>query len=127
MLPQRRHHRHDCPGRPRRWLEPLPEERQANRIADGTRQYQRSPSTNGSTTTLQDELGAPLEIVGLLFLNASGDFVTVELELFYPDGEIIEAVDLSTAPVPEPGSILLFGTGVLAAVGVVRRKAGQFD
>jgi PEP-CTERM motif len=49
------------------------------------------------------------------FLNASGDFA-------WSDGvheENFEAIDLTT---PEPGSLLLVGTGCLSLFGVLRRK-----
>ena len=50
------------------------------------------------------------------FLNASGDFA-------WSDGvheENFEAIDLTT---PEPSSLLLFGTGCVSLLGVLRRKA----
>lgn len=53
-----------------------------------------------------------------IVLDASGDFA-------WTDGffeEIYEAVDLTTASVPEPNSMLLLGTGVLAATAMVRRR-----
>src|ERR1700730_8307442 len=48
---------------------------------------------------------------GLIFMNSRGDIV---YDNHFAD-EWFFAKDLSTAPVPEPGSILLLGTGALAA------------
>jgi hypothetical protein len=56
-------------------------------------------------------------------LNASGDFLFIADQNIFPsDGEIFEAIDLSTLPTPEPGSIFLLGTGALAAAGAMRRR-----
>ena len=54
-------------------------------------------------------------------LNSSGDFV---YNLSHPTGdggENLEAIDLTT-DAPEPASIVLLGTGLLAAVGTLRRR-----
>jgi PEP-CTERM motif len=64
-----------------------------------------------SSLTLIDASGTTDEA----FLNASGDFA-------WSDGvheENFEAIDITT---PEPGSLLLFGTGCLGLLGVLRRK-----
>jgi hypothetical protein len=59
---------------------------------------------------------SPLDMV---VMNASGDFAWVDGR----DEIIFEAIDLTTAPIPEPGSILLVGTGIFwAAAGAMRRR-----
>lgn len=66
------------------------------------------------------------EFVEPFVLNASGDFAFVADQALYPsDGEIFEYVDLTTAPVPEPGSLLLFCMGALALAGFVRRRPSR--
>ena len=63
-----------------------------------------------------------------IFVNSLGDYITTvgigdtgnDL-----DGEIIEGIDLTTRTTPEPGSIVLLGTGVLAALGSIRRRQQQ--
>jgi hypothetical protein len=65
---------------------------------------------------------------GNIFVNSLGDYLTTvgigdtgnDL-----DGEIIEGIDLTTRATPEPASIVLLGTGILAALGSVRRRQQQ--
>jgi hypothetical protein len=52
-------------------------------------------------------------------INGLGDIVFDEGNL---EDEWDEAIDLSTAPVPEPTSILLLGTGAIALSGMVPRR-----
>jgi hypothetical protein len=55
-------------------------------------------------------------------LNSSGDFVYWVNAVGSSNGEILEAIDLTTDQVPEPGSIFLLGTGILAALSLPRRR-----
>jgi hypothetical protein len=60
-----------------------------------------------------------------VFLNSSGDFVFVANEGasgIDGDGEIYEAMDLTTAATPEPASFVFLGTGALAVLGILRRQ-----
>ena len=55
------------------------------------------------------------------------------IELFYVDLDPTQAeldfsittTDVTTSPVPEPGSFILLGSGLLSLAGLVRRKTGQ--
>jgi hypothetical protein len=55
---------------------------------------------------------------GGAFMNANGDAVFIDGH----DDELIFAQDLTTAATPEPGSLLLFGTGCLSLLGTLRRS-----
>lgn len=50
-------------------------------------------------------------------INANGDAVFID---GFAD-ELIFAQDLTTAPTPEPNSLILFGTGCLSILGTLRR------
>jgi hypothetical protein len=54
-----------------------------------------------------------------VFMNSVGDFAWVDGR----DEEIFEAIDTSVSAIPEPGSLLLVGTGLLWFTAAVRRKA----
>jgi hypothetical protein len=64
---------------------------------------------------------APGELANAL-LNSSGDFVYDVDEGPDGNGAIIEAIDLTPRPAPEPGSVFLLGTGILAALSFPRRR-----
>lgn len=66
---------------------------------------------------------APGEIsISDVNLNSSGDFAYNWDHPTGGGGENLEAIDLTTDQVPEPGSIFLLGTGLLAALGTMRRR-----
>jgi hypothetical protein len=70
-----------------------------------------------------DDLLVSLELGGL---NSSGDFVyDIGAHNGGVNGEIVEAIDLTTDQVPEPGSIFLLGTGILTALSFPRRRQQQ--
>jgi hypothetical protein len=56
---------------------------------------------------------------GPLEMNGLGDIVWDD----YFSEEFYEAVDLQTAPAPEPDSFLLLVTGVMAVAGAICRRA----
>lgn len=58
-------------------------------------------------------------------LNASGDFAYISGDIGGSDGALYEAIDLTSRQVPEPKSIYLFGTGLFAAAGIMRRRIFQ--
>jgi len=58
-------------------------------------------------------------------LNASGDFAYISGDIGGSDGTLYEAIDLTSRQAPEPNSIYLFGTGLFAAAGIMRRRIFQ--
>jgi len=64
-------------------------------------------------------------LLGEVDLNSAGDFVYLEDQGHESDGAIYEAIDLTTRQTPEPASIYLFGTGLFAAAGMMRRRLFQ--
>lgn len=64
-------------------------------------------------------------VLGDVDLNSSGDFVYLEDAGHESNGAIYEAFDLTTRQTPEPASVYLFGTGLFAAAGMMRRRILQ--
>jgi hypothetical protein len=89
----------------------------------GTFPTPAGPGTEGRAIFTGPNITDILPIGGTLdqvVMNGSGDFAWV-------DGAqemVFEAVDLTTAPVPEPRSLLFLATGSLTLIAVIRRRLG---
>ncbi len=73
--------------------------------------YTGPDSASGPLTELQAYSGE-----GPIFMNSQGDLVWDD----HFSETFVEAIDLTQ--IPEPGSILLLGTGIIAAAGSMRRR-----
>ncbi len=59
---------------------------------------------------------------GFVYNNNSGDFDSLFTTAWSGPLSPDWAVDLEFTPTPEPGSLLMLGTGILGGLGVLRRK-----
>jgi hypothetical protein len=79
--------------------------------------------TGGSRcTSYNAPLGDP-DVVSGLSLPGGDSFITIRQDGRPEDGNVLlDSITYTTAATPEPSSLMLLGTGILGAAGVIRRK-----
>ncbi|MDQ2832899.1 MAG: PEP-CTERM sorting domain-containing protein [Acidobacteriota bacterium] len=78
-------------------------------------------NTLGSLGSCTDVAGAGGVDPYTLSLTKTDRYISIEGDGTPASGNVL-LDSLSYSPVPEPSSLLLFGTGILSAAGVIRRK-----
>lgn len=80
-------------------------------ISDYYEEFTVAPTEEWTTITRSVTIYGPHDTANIVFNHAGGDNV----------GALIDEVSFSASPVPEPATMLLFGTG-LAGLSAIRRK-----